>query len=67
MGRANRAVVGCSECDNLWVIKVGDSETVSCTRCGTRHDAGSLKHLATGDRPSMVEARSRLLKERARE
>ncbi|WP_222920085.1 DUF5817 domain-containing protein [Natrinema sp. SYSU A 869] len=29
------AVVGCSECSNLWIIK-GRSETTQCPRCGSR-------------------------------
>ncbi|ELZ07576.1 DUF5817 domain-containing protein [Natrialba aegyptia] len=29
------AVVGCSECSNLWIIE-GRSETTQCPRCGTR-------------------------------
>ncbi|MDQ2052548.1 DUF5817 domain-containing protein [Natronolimnohabitans sp. A-GB9] len=29
------AVVGCSECSNLWIIE-GRSETIQCPRCGSR-------------------------------
>jgi DNA-directed RNA polymerase subunit RPC12/RpoP len=29
------AVVGCSECSNLWIIE-GRSETTQCPRCGSR-------------------------------
>ncbi|QRY24215.1 DUF5817 domain-containing protein [Halobacterium sp. BOL4-2] len=42
------AVVGCSDCNALWVV-AGRPETTSCPRCETRHQFGTLKQFVTTD------------------
>jgi len=49
------AVVGCSECEALWVVS-GRPETTGCPRCGKRHQFGRLKQFVTTD--DETEARS---------
>lgn len=39
------AVVGCTECQSLWVIEEG-SDTATCPRCGKRHRTDKLRHFA---------------------
>jgi hypothetical protein len=59
------AVVGCSDCEALWVIE-GRPETTQCPRCGKRHRAESRKRFVETDdedharevRASMLAARS---------
>lgn len=58
------AVVGCSDCEALWVVE-GRPETTSCPRCGTRHRHKKLKKFVTCDTASEAkDARSRLLARR---
>jgi hypothetical protein len=58
------AVVGCSECEALWVV-ADRPETTRRPRCGTRHRFERLKRLATADEQSVArEARAALLAER---
>lgn len=42
------AVVGCSNCDALWVVE-GRPETTSCPRCGKRRQFAKLKKFAETD------------------
>ncbi|WP_121741990.1 DUF5817 domain-containing protein [Natronorubrum halophilum] len=42
------AVVGCSECSNLWIIE-GRSETTQCPRCGSRRGYEKRKKFVTTD------------------
>lgn len=63
------AVVGCGNCDALWVIERGDgedaAETAQCPRCGTEHRRENLRPLAaTGTADEAREARTALLAER---
>jgi len=59
------AVVGCSECDALWVVE-GRPETTRCRRCSARRQFDSLKKFAeTDDEEAAREARSRLLADRS--
>ncbi|PSP78485.1 replication protein H [Halobacteriales archaeon QS_1_68_20] len=61
------AVVGCSECDALWVVE-GRPETTECRRCGTRHRFDLLERFVeTDDRAAAREARARMLAERSGE
>lgn len=59
------SVVGCRECDALWVVE-GRPETTGCPRCGTRHRFDRLRRLAeTSDEDAARQARSALLAERS--
>jgi hypothetical protein len=59
------AVVGCSDCEALWVIE-GRPDTTKCPRCGKRHRAKNRKRFVETDdedharevRASMLAARS---------
>jgi hypothetical protein len=59
------AVVGCSDCEALWVIE-GRPDTTQCPRCGKRHRAKNRKRFVETDdedharevRASMLAARS---------
>ncbi|MWV38361.1 DUF5817 domain-containing protein [Natrialba sp. INN-245] len=42
------AVVGCSECSNLWIIE-GRSETTQCPRCGSRRPYEKRKKFVETD------------------
>ncbi|WP_226005288.1 DUF5817 domain-containing protein [Natrinema salinisoli] len=42
------AVVGCSECSNLWIIE-GRSETTQCPRCGARKSYEKRKKFVETD------------------
>jgi hypothetical protein len=42
------AVVGCSECEALWIVE-GRPETTGCPRCGKRHRAKKLKRFVETD------------------
>lgn len=42
------AVVGCSDCNALWVVE-GRPETTGCPRCERRHQFGALKQFVTTD------------------
>ncbi|SEW26906.1 DUF5817 domain-containing protein [Halobacterium jilantaiense] len=42
------AVVGCSDCNALWVVE-GRPETTGCPRCEKRHQFGTLKQFVTTD------------------
>jgi predicted nucleic acid-binding Zn-ribbon protein len=58
------AVVGCNECDALWVVE-GRPETTGCPRCGKRHQFGRLKQFASAeDEATVREARAALLAKR---
>lgn len=61
------AVVGCSNCSNLWLLSDPDGQDrAECPRCGTSHRTERLRRLAeTRDRDAAVEARARLLADRA--
>lgn len=58
------AVVGCGECEALWVVG-GRPETSECPRCGHRREhALRTKLYTTDDADEAREARARLLAER---
>ncbi|MFB6132248.1 MAG: DUF5817 domain-containing protein [Halanaeroarchaeum sp.] len=58
------AVVGCSNCDALWVV-ADRPETTACPRCGKRHQFDSLKQfVTTEDEDHARDVRSALLAER---
>jgi hypothetical protein len=55
------AVVGCSECEALWVVE-GRPETTGCPRCGKRHQFDSRKQFVrTDDEAEARAARAALL------
>lgn len=59
------AVVGCGECDALWVVE-GRPQTTGCPRCGKRHRFDRLRRLAeTEDEDRARQARTALLAERS--
>lgn len=59
------AVVGCSNCDALWVVE-GRPETTGCPRCQRRHTFDSLKQFATAETADEArEARSQLMAARS--
>lgn len=59
------AVVGCTECNALWVVS-GRPETTTCPACGGRHRFGVLKKFVeTDDADTAREARTRLLTARS--
>jgi len=59
------AVVGCGECDALWVVS-GRPETTGCPRCGKRHTFDRLKRFVeTEDEDVARQARAKLLAERS--
>lgn len=58
-------VVGCSECDHLWIVE-DDRESTECRRCGSRHDLDARRHFAEAeDANTARELRSRILAQRA--
>ena len=58
------AVVGCSECSNLWIIE-GRSETTQCPRCGSRRKYEKRKKfLETDDADHAREVRASMLANR---
>lgn len=58
------AVVGCSECQALWVVDT-DTETTGCPRCGTRHTVEKRKQFVrTSDEAKAREVRGALLAKR---
>lgn len=67
MGREVRsvyAVVGCSNCDALWVVE-GRPETTGCPRCRSRHRFEALKKFVkTEDENHARDVRSALLAKR---
>lgn len=42
------SVVGCSECEALWILE-GQPETTECPRCGKRHRTKQLKRFVETD------------------
>lgn len=57
-------VVGCSECESLWVLE-GRPETTTCPRCRTRHQFDRLKQfVATEDKDEAREVRAAMLASR---
>lgn len=59
------AVVGCRECDALWVVG-GEPGTTGCPRCGKRHRFDRLRTFAeTADEDRAKQARAALLAERS--
>ena len=55
------AVVGCSDCGALWVVK-GRPETTGCPRCRSRHRFGALeKFVTTDDEDHARDVRSAML------
>lgn len=59
------AVVGCAECDALWVVE-GEPQTTGCPRCGKRHPFDRLRRFAeTDDEDRAKQARAALLAERS--
>lgn len=55
------AVVGCSDCEALWIIE-GRPETTQCPRCGKRHRANSRKRFVeTDDENHAREVRASML------
>jgi hypothetical protein len=58
------SVVGCNECNNLWIVD-GRPETTQCSRCGKRHQFGKLKtFVETDDEDHAREVRSSMLANR---
>lgn len=57
------AVVGCSECANMWLITDPKrSKTANCPRCGRTHQTKKLRSfLETEDRQAARQARAALL------
>ncbi|MFC7234354.1 DUF5817 domain-containing protein [Halosegnis marinus] len=59
------AVVGCSDCEALWVVS-GRPETTSCPRCGARRRFAKLKKFAeTEDADAAKNVRSAMVQRRA--
>ena len=59
------AVVGCKECDALWVVE-GEPQSTGCPRCGKRHRFDRLRRFAeTDDEDRAKQARAALLAERS--
>jgi predicted Rossmann fold nucleotide-binding protein DprA/Smf involved in DNA uptake len=59
------AVVGCNECDALWVVE-GRPESTSCPRCEKRHRFERLKKFHEAEHADEArEARSRLFASRS--
>ncbi|WP_018258841.1 DUF5817 domain-containing protein [Halomicrobium katesii] len=59
-------VVGCSDCQSLWLLEDTNDDTATCPRCGTRHQQNALKSLAQADdRDVANQQRSALLADRA--
>lgn len=55
------AVVGCSECQSLWIVH-GRPETTSCPRCGSRHQFDRLrKFVTTEEKGEAMEVRAAML------
>lgn len=58
------AVVGCTECQSLWVIEVG-GDSATCPRCSKRHRTDRLRHFAeTEEADDAREARAALVANR---
>ncbi|HKL27784.1 MAG TPA: DUF5817 domain-containing protein [Natrialbaceae archaeon] len=58
------SVVGCSECEALWIVD-GRPETTECPRCGKRHQMKKLKQFVeTDDEDHAREVRSSMLANR---
>lgn len=58
------AVVGCSECEALWLLE-GRPETTQCPRCGKRHRTTKLKRFVeTDDEDHAREVRASMLANR---
>lgn len=59
------AVVGCSECEALWLVE-GRPATTGCPRCGTRHRFDRLRRLAEAEDEDVArQARAAILAERS--
>lgn len=55
------AVVGCNECNGIWVVE-GRPETSQCPKCGKRHQFDRLRNLyETDDAEEAKQARGELL------
>lgn len=58
------SVVGCSECEALWIVD-GRPDTTECPRCGTRHRTKQLKRFVeTDDEDHAREVRASMLANR---
>ncbi|WP_411966940.1 DUF5817 domain-containing protein [Haloferax sp. YSSS75] len=57
------AVVGCTDCGNLWLLSdPRESKTATCSRCGRRHQTKKLRRFfESEDRDAARQARSALL------
>lgn len=64
-------VVGCSECDGLWILDGADrrdQETVQCRHCGQEHRADRLRSIKQHDtQTGAAEIRARIMAVRAGE
>jgi hypothetical protein len=59
------AVVGCSDCEALWIVE-GRPDTTQCPRCRRRHQFDRLKTFAeTDDENEARDARAAMLAERS--
>lgn len=59
-------VVGCSDCESLWIIDADAAATTVCPSCGNQHQRHTLRAIATRDtREQAAQVRSALLAERA--
>lgn len=57
-------IVGCSECNALWIV-AGQPHTTGCPRCGKTHEFASLRAFAeTDDLDTAKRARGHLLAQR---
>lgn len=65
MTRPQYALVGCSECEWLWIVGTA-ADRVSCSRCGHTYPLDRLKQFAASDdRADVVAARTERLQRRA--
>ncbi|WP_410766926.1 DUF5817 domain-containing protein [Haloferax sp. DFSO60] len=57
------AVVGCTNCSNMWLLSDPKaSKTATCPRCGRRHQTKKLRHFfESDDRDAARQARAALL------
>lgn len=60
------AIVGCTHCTQLWIIKLNDDLTTQCPRCGRQYARHTRQHFAETDtREAAVKRRGELLRDRA--
>lgn len=58
-------LVGCSNCDELWLAEAG-RKTTDCPRCGTTYETRTLRKFAEDtDHDALIEQRTRILASRS--